>query len=29
LHGVISIDDVLSQVIAIAWRKRGSMPKGL
>lgn len=29
LHGVVSMDDVLSQVIAIAWRKRGNMPKGL
>lgn len=29
LHGVISVDDILGQVIAIAWRKRPSKPKGL
>lgn len=29
LGGVITMDDVLSQVIAIAWRKRPSAPKGM
>ena len=29
LNGVITMDDVLSQVIAIAWRKRPRAPKGL
>jgi len=28
LHGIITMDDVLGQVIAIAWRKRPSTPKG-
>lgn len=29
LNGVITMDDVLSQVIAIAWRKRPGAPKGI
>lgn len=29
MHGIITIDDILSQVIAIAWRKRTRLPKGL
>lgn len=29
MHGIITIDDILSQVIAIAWRKRPRIPKGL
>lgn len=29
LHGIITMDDILSQVIAIAWRKRTRMQKGL
>jgi len=29
LHGIISMDDILSQVISIAWRKRPSKPTGL
>ena len=29
MHGIITIDDILSQVIAIAWRKRTRIPKGL
>ncbi|MFH1189855.1 MAG: CBS domain-containing protein [Candidatus Omnitrophota bacterium] len=29
MQGIITIDDILSQVIAIAWRKRARMPKGL
>jgi len=28
LHGIITIDDVLGQVISIAWRKRPRTPKG-
>lgn len=29
LHGIIAMDDILSQVISIAWRKRPNKPKGL
>lgn len=29
LQGIITIDDILSQVIAIAWRKRIRIPKGI
>ena len=29
LHGIVTVDDILSQVISIAWRKRSSAPKGL
>ena len=29
MQGIITIDDILSQVIAIAWRKRPRIPKGL
>ena len=29
LHGIITIDDILSQVVAIAWRKRPRKPKGI
>jgi len=29
LHGIITMDDILSQVISIAWRKRPRKPKGL
>jgi CBS domain-containing protein/sporulation protein YlmC with PRC-barrel domain len=29
LHGIIAMDDILSQVISIAWRKRPKKPKGL
>jgi magnesium transporter len=29
LHGVVAMDDVLSQVISIAWRKRSRLPAGL
>ena len=29
LHGIITMDDILSQVIAIAWRKRPRKAKGL
>ncbi|MCX5678047.1 MAG: CBS domain-containing protein [Candidatus Omnitrophica bacterium] len=29
MHGIITIDDILSQVISIAWRKRPAKPKGL
>ncbi|MBU0605205.1 MAG: CBS domain-containing protein [Candidatus Omnitrophica bacterium] len=29
MQGIITIDDILSQVIAIAWRKRPRTPKGL
>lgn len=29
LHGIITMDDILSQVITIAWRKRPRKPKGL
>lgn len=29
LHGIITMDDILSQVISIAWRKRTRKPKGL
>ncbi|MBN2452939.1 MAG: magnesium transporter [Candidatus Omnitrophica bacterium] len=29
LHGIITMDDVLSQVISIAWRKRTRIPKGI
>ena len=29
LHGIITMDDILSQVISIAWRKRPKKPKGI
>lgn len=29
LHGIITMDDILSRVISIAWRKRPRKPKGL
>ncbi len=29
LHGIITMDDILSQVVAIAWRKRPRKAKGL
>ena len=29
LHGIVTIDDVLSKVISIAWRKRSRIPKGI
>jgi Mg/Co/Ni transporter MgtE len=29
LHGIITIDDILSRVTSIAWRKRPAMTKGL
>lgn len=29
LHGVIAMDDILSQVISIAWRRRSRITKGL
>jgi magnesium transporter len=29
LHGIITMDDILSQVIAIAWRRKARMPKGI
>jgi Mg/Co/Ni transporter MgtE len=29
MHGIITMDDILSQVISIAWRKRPRLPKGL
>ena len=29
LHGIITMDDVLNQVISIAWRKKPRMSKGL
>lgn len=29
LHGIITMDDVLSQVVSIAWRKRQRKPKGI
>ena len=29
LHGVIAMDDILGQVISIAWRKRPTKPAGL
>ncbi|OGW93349.1 MAG: hypothetical protein A3K16_01675 [Omnitrophica bacterium RIFCSPLOWO2_01_FULL_45_24] len=29
LHGIITMDDILSQVISIAWRKRPRKPKGM
>ncbi len=29
MHGIITMDDILSQVIAIAWRKRVRISKGL
>jgi Mg/Co/Ni transporter MgtE (contains CBS domain) len=29
LHGIIAMDDILSQVVAIAWRKRPRKAKGL
>lgn len=29
MQGIITMDDILSQVISIAWRKRSRLPKGL
>lgn len=29
LQGIITMDDVLSQVISIAWRRKSRMPKGI
>ncbi len=29
LHGIITVDDILSQVISIAWRRRSRVSKGL
>lgn len=29
LHGIITMDDILSQVIAIAWRRKARMLKGI
>ena len=29
LHGIVTMDDILSQVISIAWRRKSRMPKGL
>lgn len=29
LHGIVTIDDILSQVISIAWRKRPAKPTGI
>ena len=29
LHGIITMDDILSQVISIAWRKRPRPIKGI
>jgi len=29
LHGIITMDDILSQVISIAWRKHKRPPKGI
>ena len=29
LHGIVTMDDILSQVISIAWRKRPRVPKEL
>ena len=29
LHGIITIDDILSQLVSIAWRKRPRKPKGI
>jgi CBS domain-containing protein/sporulation protein YlmC with PRC-barrel domain len=29
MHGIITMDDILSQVIAIAWRKKARIQKGL
>ncbi|MDD4352650.1 MAG: CBS domain-containing protein [Candidatus Gracilibacteria bacterium] len=29
LHGIITMDDILSQVISIAWRKKPRAPKGI
>lgn len=29
LHGIITMDDILSQVVSIAWRKRPRKPKGM
>ena len=29
LHGIVTMDDILSQVISIAWRKRPRQPKGI
>lgn len=29
MHGIITMDDILSQVISIAWRKKSRIPKGM
>ena len=29
LHGIITMDDILSQLVSIAWRKRPRKPKGI
>jgi len=29
MHGIITIDDILSQIISIAWRKRPRKPQGI
>lgn len=29
LHGIVTMDDVLSKIISIAWRKRSRIPKGI
>ena len=28
-HGIITMDDILSQLVSIAWRKRPRKPKGI
>jgi magnesium transporter len=29
MHGIITMDDILSQIISIAWRKRPRKPQGM
>ena len=29
MHGIITMDDILSQIISIAWRKRPRKPQGI
>jgi magnesium transporter len=29
MHGIITMDDILSQVISIAWRRKSRAPKGI
>ena len=29
IHGIITMDDILSQLVSIAWRKRPRKPKGI